>query len=115
MSFSISQNREIVISKSSSVSNSAIDFNTKPCHLVKIIGSNPNLSLMYIQLFGDIAANVSVGTTVAQYVVPLPPQGGVIDDLFHTLFFKSLSLAVTTSPTGNTAPGSPCFVEVLTT
>lgn len=76
--------------------------------LTKITIENTDVAKAYLQLF-DTASKTSVtlGTTVADYVLPVPITAMVIDDHTNGLMFKKgIAYAVTTTPTGNTAPGA---------
>lgn len=113
MSFTRTQGKDPGIVYNTSISNTAQDMFTVPVSLVKVISSNSNNTIMYIQLFDIAASEVTVGTTLPKYILPVPPQGGIIDDMSHTSFFEKLSVAVTTTPTGLVAPGTALFIEVV--
>ena len=114
MGFGTSQNREPQVVINASISNAATDLVTTAAMLVKVVAANPNLTLMYLQMFDIPASTVTVGTTAPKYALPLPAGGGVIDDHVHALFFKSsISVAVTTTPTGAVAPGTVCPIEIV--
>lgn len=64
---------------------------------------NNAAAITYLQVFYKLAADVTVGTTTADVVIPLPASGGA------TLFFDKgwltrgpLTLAATTTRTGST-------------
>lgn len=77
-------------------------------YLTKINVENTDTTKAYLQLF-DAAAltDVTLGTTAPTYVIPIPASGLVIDDHANGLRFSlGVVYAVTTTPTGNTAPGA---------
>lgn len=80
------------------VEASAVPVNIGAYHIL-----NNDAAIRYVQCFYALAADVSVGTTVPNVVIPLPASGGA------TLNFQGgwltrgpLTLAVTTTRTGST-------------
>lgn len=68
---------------------------------------NPNTTVAYVQFFNLTAANVTLGTSVAVYSLPIPPTSGA--NVMHDLGIAhstAISIAVTTTRTGLTGPGS---------
>lgn len=79
--------------------------------------SNPNSTLAYVQFFDAAATSaVTVGTTAPTFFVAVPANGGVVDTspLVDYQFKKGIVVAATTTPTGNTAPGSAVPVQIFT-
>lgn len=71
---------------------------------------NPNASVEYVQVF-DVSAAPTVGTTPARFFVPLPASTTTLVSLGVDMF-NGMVVAATTTPGGNTAPGTalPCTV-----
>lgn len=72
---------------------------------------NPGTATVYIQVFNKLAANVTVGTTVPDWVYAIPatatsPAG--LDGMFAIpiTFSIGMVIAATTTSTGSTAPGT---------
>lgn len=68
---------------------------------------NPNASTVYIQFFNSVASGVTVGTTGAAFVVPLP--AGAASNInwgAGIAFSAAFSWAATTTATGGTAPST---------
>jgi hypothetical protein len=85
--------------------NSAQTLVDKPSFLFKIIVENPNTAKAYVQLFDALAADVTVGTTVPNYVIPVFANSGTVDDYAVPMKFKNgITYACTTTPTGSTDP-----------
>lgn len=68
---------------------------------------NTNASVCYVQVFDSLAANVTLGTTVPKLFIPLGPNTGGPTQSSPTQlstlgFATALSVAATTTPTGNT-------------
>lgn len=79
--------------------------------------ANPNTTLVYFQFFDKAAANqVTVGTTTPAFWVAVPALGGVVDTSFFVgyTFKLGVVVAVTTTPTGSTAPTTACPITFLT-
>lgn len=71
--------------------------------------SNPNATLVYVQIFdASSAASVTLGTTPPTLWFGIPANNGVTDGSFIPpyVFVNGIVVAVTTTPTGNTAPAS---------
>jgi len=85
--------------------NTAQTLNVGRTHLHKIIVENPNSATAYVQIFDALAADVTVGTTTPDYVIPVLGNSGTVDDYIPSLRFKTgVTYACTTTPTGNTDP-----------
>lgn len=77
---------------------------------------NPNASLVYVQFFDAASAGaVTLGTTAPKFWVAVPAYGGVVDTtvINGCVFNSGLVAAVTTTPTGSTAPTSACPLTVF--
>ncbi len=66
-----------------------------------------------MQLYDSLAADVVVGTTDPVQSWPIPP-GAVLDDspVKPLAFGKGLSIAVTSTPTGGSAPDADAVVNL---
>ena len=73
---------------------------------------NPGAALAFLQLFNRPSADVTLGTTVPDFVVPIPDAGGR-DTVYPggLRFADALTYAVTGSPGGNDAPASPVVLS----
>jgi hypothetical protein len=70
---------------------------------------NVNGSAVYYQFFNLPAAQVVLGTTVPYMAVYVPASSAVhFQDVSGIAFPIGISVACTTTRTGNTAPGSAC-------
>lgn len=69
--------------------------------------SNPNAAAVYIQFYDALAASVTPGTTGATFFLAVPASG-VLDGEFPVppAFSTALTICVTTTPAGGTAPGT---------
>lgn len=75
---------------------------------------NNDSAVMYVQLFNKAAANVTVGTTVADWTIMVPANDGVILPPARVLkhFNVGLVVAATTTRTGSTNPGTAATVDI---
>lgn len=87
-----------------SVGATATDINKAPS-VLQIVAYNPGGVPAFVQLFDKKAADVVVGTTVAQYVFQVSPGDNetALEDLY---FSVAVSAACTTTPSG--AIAAPC-------
>jgi hypothetical protein len=70
-----------------------------------IADNTANAAISYVQIFNSLAANVTLGTTVADIVIPVQGNGTVNFLLGpYFIFNLGLSIAVTTTKDGLTAP-----------
>ncbi len=85
---------------------------TSPAQLFGLSLSNLTSIDAYFQVFDALAANVTVGTTTPNLIFLVPAGNGTIAGGFDRdwpvglRFITGMSYAATTSPTGNTAPGT---------
>lgn len=66
---------------------------------------NTTAAIAYVQVFNALAANVTVGTTTPDYVIPVPASGGAVDILLQgRMIGHSIGcvIACTTTRTGST-------------
>lgn len=86
-----------------------------PGNIYGYLVENSNATKSYLQIFKTLAANVTLGTTVPDFVIFVPATGAAdafaVVPILHS--DVGLSMAATTTPTGNTAPGSGLMVNVL--
>lgn len=72
---------------------------------------NVSAALLYLQVFNNTAAAVTVGTTAPDMVFPIPTQGttdgaGFVLSIPNGIEMSTgITVAATTTPTGNTGPG----------
>jgi len=69
------------------------------------LDNTANAATTYYQFFYKASTAVSLGTTVADFVIPVP--AGLGANLPVAISCPALSFAVTTTYNGSTAPGSP--------
>ena len=81
--------------------------------------SNPNVVDAFLQLFDLALDAITVGTTAPTYSFLIPAGAGASNrgafDRIMTVplkFYRALNYAVTTTPTGNTAPTSTLTLNV---
>lgn len=68
---------------------------------------NPNVTVAYIQIFYLPSASVTVGTTSPDRILPVPAGGGLDTALAYAISAATgITVAATTTPTGNTAPAT---------
>lgn len=74
---------------------------------------NPNNSIIYIQAFNKLAANITLGTTVPDLIFPIPANG-YWDGYWNVShdWSTGLVLAATTTPTGSIAPSSTLLTNL---
>jgi|SRR6185369_2438884 len=81
-----------------------------PCQLHGWQIVNQTAAEAFVQVFDKADADISVGTTVPDYVIPLPASGGAVLPLNKVGFRHDIGLeiACTTTPTGSS--GAACDV-----
>ena len=69
---------------------------------------NTTAAIAYIQVFYALSADVTLGTTVPSFVIPLPASGGATLNLSGSGWRTRgpLTIASTTSPTNSTTASS---------
>lgn len=77
-----------------------------PTYIGVLVATNTTAAAAYIQIFYKASGSVTLGTTVADAVIPLPASGGVsipFPDCGWLTSGTSWSVAGTTTATGSTA------------
>ena len=75
---------------------------------------NPNGSVEYVQIFNVASGSVTLGSTTPTLSLGIAPNmSGSARDIFPGLFATAISCAATTTPTGNTAPGTGLVVNLF--
>ena len=70
---------------------------------------NTTSAIAYVQVFDKTSANVTVGTTAPDYVIPLPPNSGATLGIGQGVAHANgITIACTTTRTGST--GAVCDV-----
>lgn len=66
---------------------------------------NNTAAIAYVQVFDKLSTNVTVGTTVPDYVIPVPANGGAVMAMGRTgsRHANGMSVACTTTRTGSVA------------
>lgn len=75
---------------------------------------NPNASVVYVQVFDVLSASVTLGTTAPTYSIGIPPSSGanVFSDI-GILHAAAITIAITTTRAGLTAPGATVDYNVF--
>jgi len=71
---------------------------------------NQTAAEAFVQVFDKAAADVTVGTTVADYVIPLPASGGAVLPLNHVGLLHSIGLVIACTTTATGLTGAACDV-----
>lgn len=81
--------------------------------VVAVDAYNPGTAMAFLQLFGKAAADVTLGTTRPDWVIPIP-QGGGRDPVFPQplVFAAGLTYAVTSTASGSGAPSAACPISI---
>jgi hypothetical protein len=75
---------------------------------------NPNTVVSYVVLYNVAAASVTVGTTGARFIVPVPPQAlAHIEFTAGIPFDTAIAVAAATTAAGNSAPTSALDAVIL--
>lgn len=81
--------------------------------LFNILAYNSGAAVSYLQFFDALAANVTVGTTVPKFSIPLPITGGYDAELQLPEGFRTgIVIACTATATGAGAPGAGALVKL---
>lgn len=83
------------------------------CLVHGLVVVNQTAAEAFLQVFDKLTADVTVGTTVPDYFIPVPASGGVVIPLSKVGFahLTGVVIACCTSPTNNT--GANCDVVVF--
>jgi|SRR5215213_2807254 len=81
--------------------------------IFNLVAFNPDASATsYVQFFDARSANVTLGTTVPKFVLPLPPTGGVQTGLEVPYGFAvAVTYAVTSTASGSSSPASNAVIS----
>lgn len=94
-------------SSQTALTNTVVAIKTSAGQIGGLDVYNPNASAVYLQFFNLTTANVTLGTTTPTFVKGLPGTAAAnINWGAGIAFNTAISWAATTTPTGNTAPGS---------
>jgi hypothetical protein len=87
------------------LTNTVTSIKKSPGQLANVLCYNPNVAVTYVVFFNALVANVTLGTTLPWYIVPIPPSlnGGYAQST-GLAFAPGLSYAAVTTPTGGAAP-----------
>ncbi len=103
----------------SAVTNTAVAVTAYPTRVFYVHCVNNTLTDVFLQVYDRAAADVVVGTTVPtqSWIIPggsgASNRGAFEEALSWPLqFFTALSIAATTTPTGNTAPSTAATVNL---
>lgn len=98
---------------STAVTGTVLVGSTTPTSIALIEVGNTTAAIAYIQIFWAAAADVNLGTTAANAVIPVPASGGVVlpfEDSGWKTGGTAWSFASTTTATGST--GAATFITV---
>jgi len=100
------------ISKAS-VAATKVTVSASQCQLHGLVVVNQTAAEAFLQIFDKAAGDVTVGTTVPDYFVPIPASGGVVLPLalFGFQHLIGIVIACTTSPTNNV--GAACDITLF--
>lgn len=75
---------------------------------------NTNTSDVFLQIYDVASGSVTVGTTTPTYTLVVPAGGGILDSPFSAPmnFSTAITIAVTTTATGGTAPSTALLVNM---
>jgi len=100
------------------VAATKIEVKDEPCALLKVVAENLDAAERFVQLFDADADDVAVGTTEPDWTILVPPgdgasQHGVAEEAFSGMKFATgLTIAATTTRTGNGAPTNDLTVNI---
>ena len=96
----------------SSADNTKTSIKASTGNLYQLTCDNPNVTRIYVQLFNKALADITVGTTVPNYVIPVLP-GAMFDNSYAIPmeFSTAISYAVTTTSTGAVAPSTAVMLS----
>lgn len=99
------------------VTSTAVQVTPTPAHLIGYTIVNRDASnAIFVHFYNALAANVTVGTTTQNYVVPVGANGAVVLPVNNLntqyTFTNAMTIAITTGPlsTSSTAPGTAAVV-----
>lgn len=96
----------------SALTNTAVALKATPGQLTAYEIYNPGNALAYVQFFDAKAADVTLGTTVPVWIVPVPSGGRAVGPHDKLRFLTAISVAAATTATGNTAPNAAQVVAI---
>jgi len=92
---------------STALTNTAQAVSSTPARIFGYWITNPNAAVEYIQFYNQLAANVTVGTTIPFMTISIPASSSANLSLPYGIQCASaLSVAATDSAGGNGAPGT---------
>lgn len=92
------------VSSQTALSNTAATVKSSAGNFGGYMLYNPNASVVYVQVFDGTP---TVGTTTPNYVIPVPATAGAnLEISLGITHATSIKVAVTTTPTGSTAPAT---------
>jgi hypothetical protein len=102
----------LAVFHSNDLDESEEDVNDGACYLYGYSYANRTTSPLYIHFYNDVAANVSVGTTAAHFIVEIPANSsdhiaGHISFAIPIEFNTGLSVAATTDFPDDGSPAGP--------
>lgn len=97
------------------LTNSAVAVDASPGNLYGVNFYNPNSSVVYVQFFNVAAGSVTLGTTVPKLSYPIPPNGWMDTNFAgaQITFSTAITVAATTTATGNGAPSTGVTANIL--
>lgn len=100
---------------SAQVSGTKTTVQAVPCRIAAYHFMNTTAAIAYVQVFNKLAADVTVGTTAADLIIPLAANGSAIMPALEPLRNQiSLNtgcvIACTTTRTGSTGAAVDCLI-----
>jgi hypothetical protein len=99
------------------LTNTLVVAKASPALLCNYNISNTNTGTVFIQLFdAATTSGITLGVTAPKFIISVPSGNGVTDGLFlpGLAFQNGVVMAVTTTPTGSTAPSSAVSISLST-
>lgn len=82
------------------------------CRLFNLNIYNPSNAVAYVQFFDAASGDVTVGSTTPTRVIALPTLTGISTAHYQPFRFNTaLTIAATTTATGNTAPNVGLLID----
>lgn len=82
----------------------------RPCEVFGWVVQNNTAAIAYIQVFDQLAGNVTVGTTVPDYVIPVPSNGEAVLPLSEGGFTHTNGLTIAATTGAGNAVAATCDV-----
>ncbi len=105
------------ISQQTALTNTKVAITTAEVNLYGFDAYNSHATdWAFIQVFDALTANVTLGSTAATYIIPVPPNGGraVFMPMALRHMANGLLVAATSTATGSSAPAATLTASFFT-